>query len=185
MTREDTYDTDNCDKFHELDPRNLPNEKSRLKDDDFISWKHERNPNLLTQEETIEWLLHQPHCKGCLQHNNSYLFAAWYDISKADVENVAELLRKYYPANLQQPIFFAGHDGLLDMRLPKYWDDTEDTICDLDLATMKLDCSLIRRKENDDDPFFMYSMEFDLSRESGWNGLLKTFPQNERNPIDN
>ena len=38
----------------------------------------------------VAYIRHQPRCKHCLMHDNSYLFAAWYDISQAQADRLAD-----------------------------------------------------------------------------------------------
>ena len=93
-THEDTVETDTCERFH--------------KDDGFISWTTDSDPSWLSQEVGVEWLRHQPYCKQCLAHDNSYLFPAWYSISREDIDKFVELYTTNYPSEIHQPFFMAN-----------------------------------------------------------------------------
>lgn len=164
-TREETWDTENCNaKF------NKPT---------WMSW---RQPTL-TKAEILEKLLHIPHCKSCLGHNNSYLFPAWYDISKAKIIRLAELYERNWPDNLQQPYFYPFDDNGLVIRIETHDVDHEGDgeIEDLDtLITKFFICTYWPEKDekgNYPDTSVYEEYEFDLSLNSGWQKLLETFPQ--------
>ena len=175
-TREELNDTDNCDEL--------------VADDDYVGWKAGLEPEWLTQEKSIQWLRHQPHCNYCLAHDNSYRFPAWYDIGRAQVERLVDLYQKYYPANIRQPFFFADDDRAIVIRMF----DTQDVLDgdgssegDINLDTMLVKFNVVLSKPDydketekwNDTPWVSEQHEFDLSKEQGWLKMLDLFPQVE------
>ena len=163
-TREDTWDTDNCDAMDD---------------------KLDVGTDNRTQELIVENLVHQVHCATCLQHDNSYLFAAWYDISEEDVMHLVDLYIANYPDDLQQPIFFAWDDKGIRMRLPKTHDVTNENDGMISLEDMKVKfyTCLGHPPLGEDDEGAGTGMwewdtnEFDLFRASEWERMLEVFPQ--------
>ena len=166
-TREDTWDTDNCDtKF------NKPT---------CMSW---RQPTL-TKDQVLEKLLHIPHCKNCLANNNSYLFQAWYDISKTKIEKLAGLYARNWPEHLQQPYFFPFDDNKIIIRIITHDIDNEGD-GELNLDNLLADffvCTFWPEQEdltNWSAEDMIEEYKFDLSEDFGWQQLLTTFPQPPR-----
>lgn len=152
----------------------------------YISWSMENDPNWMSQENMIEWVQHIPYCKFCLGHDNSYLFPAWYDISRAQIDRVIELYKANYPVDLQQPIFFSGGDNYLDIRLPTVPDVDDDSDGSIDLDTLETEfvvCYYWPRKKNTKETYkdsIMKTFKFDLSTSEGWQDMLEEFPQKKR-----
>lgn len=169
-------ETGKCDEF-------VNNNK-----DDYISWRASRDPAFITKELGIKWMRHFPLCSSCLAHDNSYAFAAWYNMKASRVERLIALYEKYYPNNLRQPLFFAGYDNTVDMRMF----DTQDVLDDngeidgeINLDTMIVNFHMTlskpkydrETKEKDDTPWKFDERNFDLKTQEGWQQLLKFMPQ--------
>ena len=157
-----------------------------LVDKTYISWEAESNLDWATKETTLKWLRHQPYCSHCLAHNNSYLFPAWYACKKEDIEHLAELYEKYYPAELQQAMFYMWDDDSVEIRLPKIDFSVSDFEGEINLKTMIAQFDIITsspykdNREKTDEPFVVENFMFNLKEESGWLGMLRVLPQNER-----
>ena len=146
----------------------------------------EEDPKVIDQETSIRWLLHLPHCLSCLAHNNSYLFPAWYDLPKDRVEFVAKLFRENYPSKLQQPLFFAGDERELELRLPWVPGQLDHNGGDLDVDSLIvkfclcLDWPTQEERQGWGIKDEWLRMEFDLSTPEGWQKMLEEIPQKPR-----
>ena len=155
----------------------------RATNDEYVIW----NDNA-TRDEIVDYLLHTPHCAGCLQHDNSYKFPAYYDISMEQVSYLAELYTKYCPENIQQPRFFPWGDRQVVMRLAQTYDSDDEHDGELDLDSMVVSFHVWESLpsfnketgEEGSEPWILDSYMFDLKEESGWRGLFKVFPQKVR-----
>lgn len=154
----------------------------------FVTWSMESDPNWMTQEMMVRWMRHVPHCAGCIQHDNSYLFPAWYDISDEQMERLIKLYTENYPENLQQPWFSVVGDGLFTLRLPRTCccDDCDDSCTDFDANTLKGNivaiCGIRAARDGNrvDRPFNIRNYPIDLSTPEGWKQMLEMFPQEKR-----
>ena len=147
----------------------------------------------ISQRETAEWIMHLPHCLSCLSHNNSYLFPAWYDLSREDAARIADLYVDHYPPGIRQPFFYMHSDRLMMVRLETH--DT-DNDCDgrLDLDTMTVEFNICVQDDRNTTtgtglaPYEEFLEEdwkyeryrFDLSQPEGWEQMLAAFPQPNR-----
>lgn len=139
----------------------------------------DEDPKVIDQETSVRWLLHLPHCLGCLAHNNSYLFRAWYDLPKDRVEVVARLLKENYPKGLQQPLFFTRDERVLELRLPCGPDKIDHNGGDLDIDSlivkfcMCLDWPTDEERKGWGIKSEWLEMEFNLSTPEGWQRYLR------------
>ena len=117
-TREETWQTGHCDQFHQ--PK-------------YIGWRMDS----VTKREMTEFIMHQPHCRTCLSHDNSYsyLFPAWYDLSRDTAARIADLYVDNYPASIRQPFFHVNYDSSMTIRLRTH-DIGNHGGGDLDLVTL-------------------------------------------------
>ena len=146
----------------------------------------DEDPNVIDQETSLRWLLHLPHCLHCLAHNNSYAFPAWYDLPKDRVENISKLFQSNYPAELQQPLFFAQDDRQLELRLPWVPGETGHNGGDLDIDSLTLKFCLCLDWPTEEEHMGWginsewLEMQFDLSEPDGWQEMLERIPQSRR-----
>ena len=140
-----------------------------------------------SKADVIDYLKHQPFCKVCLAHDNSYLFRAYYDISRWQVENLVSAYDAYYPEHLTQPIFHPWDNGRMWMRMQ----NTPDILYkgedegEIKLESLEVEFTLCLWWPKDDDGMLgkhsnWVTYKFDLSREAGWREMLRVFPQKER-----
>ena len=105
---------------------------------------------------------------------------------KKDIERLAELYEKYYPAELQQAMFYMWSDNEIEIRLPKIDFSVSDFEGEINLKTMEVSFHIVtsspykEKGEKTDEPFIVENFMFNLKEESGWLGMLRVFPQNER-----
>lgn len=138
-------------------------------------WNHD-----ITQDDVANSLVHKPNCKRCLSDTNSYIFHAFYDVSKPQIEELLRQYRLYYPADAKQPLFFVSGSNELLMRLPKTHSLDGDADGELNLDTLVVDFWV---DTLDVDPYDFESYIFNLSEDyegAGWNALLRVFPQDKR-----
>ena len=158
-TREMTWDTNNCKRFHQPT---------------YFSWKAEYGN--VTQQEVLQFMLHQPHCRRCLAHDNSYAFPAWYDIPRPLVDKLAAMYAAHFPSDVAQPFFHPFGDRHYMMRLHTVPDIGNDMDIQIDLDTLQAEFYWIESDDEDED----HEFHCDLSQESGWNAMLEKFPQPNR-----
>ena len=145
----------------------------------------ERDKSLVSKETSLRWLRHQPHCRRCLAHDNSYLFPAWYDLSRKSVERLASMYEQNYPEELQQPLFFANGDREMSIRLPRTHDVHQDSDGEINMDTLEVQFSVCTRwpedqnlKRGEKPEWEKYN--FNLSAPQGWEQMLQVFPQEKR-----
>ena len=161
-TREETWQTGHCDRFHQ--PK-------------YIGWRMDS----VTKREMTEFIMHQPHCRTCLEHDNSYLFPAWYDLSREDAARIADLYVDNYPASIRQPFFHVNYDSSMTIRLRTH-DIGNHGDGDLDLNTLTAKFHICTadgsgktsqgwmepEQRYRDGEFVFEQYRFDLSVPTGW-----------------
>ncbi len=152
-----------------------------------------RRRPFISQRETAEWLMHLPHCLSCLTHNNSYLFPAWYDLSRDQAGRVADAYVDNYPPRLQQPFFYMHEDRLMMIRLNTH-DTDNDSDGELNLDTMTAEFNIcvqddrtttagtgrVTCEEYMEDGWKFEKYRFNLSQPEAWQKMLAAFPQPEK-----
>ena len=154
-TREDTVETGLCNTtFHQ--PK-------------FIGRRDD-----VTKAEMAAFIRHQPRCRNCLEHGNSYLFPAWYDISQAQADRVADLYNAYGDTT-RRTGFHANGDHWLVIALATAPNAAGDEYVhgDLNLDTMEAEFHWMTEAPHPDEltPSGEYRFEtdkFDLSTARGW-----------------
>ena len=142
----------------------------------------DRDRNYISQDMSVRWLRHLPHCLSCLAHDNSYLFPAWFDISRKDVEKLIARFQQHYPADLQQPLFFPNGDENLSLRLPRTQDVNQEHAGDLDLTTMMIEfniCTFWPEEHSGADSDWEQH-RFGLDSPEGWAQMLNVFPPEDQ-----
>ena len=145
----------------------------------------DRDRGVITKELSLRWLRHQPHCRSCLAHDNSYLFPAWYDLSRESVERLARVYEENYPDRTEQPLFFANGDRAMTIRLPRTHDVHNESDGDIDMETLRAEFNICTHWPEERTPLDQSrweTHEFDLSTPEGWAAMLKKLPQKERKP---
>ena len=148
----------------------------------YLSWRMQSGEEI-PQAEMIKWLRHQPYCKSCLSDMNSYLFPAWYDLSREDVEKVVSLYGAYYPRNIRQPFFHVMDDRKMLLRLEVETSDADDGGGELDIETMQAEFFIYSQLDNipegmsEEEYDKTLELYFDLSKPEGWEEMLERFPQ--------
>ena len=151
-TREDTSDTENCNVF---------------------------DKNILNKNDVLAFLRHQPHCLNCLTDMNSYIFPAWYDISREEIDTLAALYEAYYPNDILQPFFHISGDSECVMRL----ENTHDVNGYSD-ASFKMDIMQAEFWVQASDAEWEHYI-FDMYDDAGWRAMLRVFPQKSLKEMDN
>ena len=150
-----------------------------------------------SQREVTEWLMHLPHCMRCLCHNNSYLFNAWYELSREDAARVAGIYVDNYPPGLRQPFFYMNGDQLMIIRLETH-DIHNDGDGEIDLTTMQAEFHICIRDDegkasqgtvepedrHEDGGYTFETYRFNLGVHKGWEQMLAAFPQPKKNERD-
>ena len=148
-TREETNETDICEQLYDTA-------------DGHITWRG----NSVSQAEVVAYIHHQPRCRHCLQHDNSYLFPAWYDISQEQADRLADLYLAHYPEDGPQPLFYAWGNRSMRVR-PAGSDGHEDGYIDLD--TMEATLVYIEPAA----PRGHTRRTIDLTRPEAWRALVE------------
>ena len=152
-----------------------------------ISWRLDS----VTKAEMAEYILHQPRCRYCLQHDNSYLFSAWYDMSSRNAERIAARYAAFYPDNLKQPLIHVLHDRTWAIRLYAEGDNHNSTDGDIDADiyadTLVANFHIIigtppwdeaaRGRPKEEGSWRIDTHRFELSTKQGWQEMLAAFPQ--------
>ena len=118
----------------------------------------------------------------CLQHDNSYLFPAWFALSRKDVETLIARFREGYPETLQQPLFFPDGDDTVSIRLPKTPDVLHNRDGRIRLQDLSARFHICTRWDEGPAPgnSDWETHQFDLRTREGWHAMLETFPQEPR-----
>ena len=168
---------------HFIAPRYEPTETDLCpehRDIDIYWFMVEGAPFSIDQETMAAFVAHQLRCRYCLVDTNSYLFPAYYDLREDLVERFLELYRAHYPEDLVQPSIFVVYNNTLEIRLR--CDFGHDSDCgvaggELSLETMQAKFFVCTATKPE---ITLESFSFNLTKKSGWAGMLRVFPQLRR-----
>ena len=159
----------------------LEEETARCPFDGGVHWKEFMRS--WTQDQVVALLRHALHCQICLQDSNSYVFRAWYALSRDEVERAISLYVANWPTGLMQPLLHVAFDQSLYFRIftPDLRHGLTDGLWDLRTHTCRFTLVLDMPDGRDHIDSWVYQdYEFDLSQSSGWADVLRTFPQEPR-----